>query len=68
LAYKDLREWIARLDHAGELTNISQPVSPYLEMAEIADRAAKLPATSKRGPGGPALLFENVTGHPAPPS
>ncbi len=64
MAYKDLREWIARLDRAGELTTITQPVSPNLEMAEIADRAAKLPGNSNRGPGGPALLFENVTGHP----
>ncbi len=64
MAYKDLRDWIARLDRAGELTTMTQPVSPYLEMAEIADRAAKLPATAKRGPGGPALLFENVSGHP----
>jgi 4-hydroxy-3-polyprenylbenzoate decarboxylase len=64
LAYKDLREWITRLDRAGELVKVSQPVSPYLEMAEIADRTAKLPATNKRGPGGPALLFENVAGHP----
>jgi 4-hydroxy-3-polyprenylbenzoate decarboxylase len=67
LAYKDLREWIAALDRAGELTTISQPFSPYLEMSEIADRAAKLKGdpNSKpaRGPGGPALLFENVTGH-----
>jgi len=64
LAYKDLREWIARLERAGELTKIDAAVSPYLEMAEIADRTAKLPATSKRGAGGPALLFENVTGYP----
>ena len=64
MAYKDLREWITRLDRAGELTTISQPVSPYLEMAEIADRAAKMPATGTKGPGGPALLFENVAGHP----
>jgi 4-hydroxy-3-polyprenylbenzoate decarboxylase len=52
------------MDRAGELTKISQPVSPYLEMAEIADRTAKLPANAKRGPGGPALLFENVAGYP----
>ena len=64
MAYKDLREWITRLDRAGELNTITQPVSPYLEMAEIADRAAKMPAIATRGPGGPALLFENVTGHP----
>jgi 4-hydroxy-3-polyprenylbenzoate decarboxylase len=64
VAYKDLREWIGRLDRAGELKTIREPVSPYLEMGEIADRAAKLPGTGKRGPGGPALLFENVMGHP----
>ena len=64
LAYKDLREWITRLDRAGELTVIREAVSPYLEMSEIADRAAKLKGDSKRGPGGPALLFENVAGHP----
>jgi 4-hydroxy-3-polyprenylbenzoate decarboxylase len=64
LAYKDLREWIAALDRAGELTTITQPVSPYLEMSEIADRAAKLKGDATKGPGGPALLFENVTGHP----
>jgi 4-hydroxy-3-polyprenylbenzoate decarboxylase len=64
LAYKDLREWISRLERAGELTVVKEPVSLYLEMAEIADRAAKLPAAGNKGPGGPALLFENVTGHP----
>ena len=68
MAYKDLREWITRLDRAGELTVIKEPVSPYLEMSEIADRAAKLKGDarkdSSKGPGGPALLFENVTGHP----
>ncbi len=64
MAYKDLREWIAALDRTGELTRITQPVSPYLEMAEIADRAAKMKGDAKHGPGGPALLFENITGHP----
>jgi 4-hydroxy-3-polyprenylbenzoate decarboxylase len=68
LAYKDLREWITALDRANELTRIAAPVSPYLEMSEIADRAAKLKgdASSRpaKGPGGPALLFENITGHP----
>jgi 4-hydroxy-3-polyprenylbenzoate decarboxylase len=64
LAYKDLREWITRLDRTQELTVIKEPVSLYLEMAEIADRTSKLPATGKKGPGGPALLFENVVGQP----
>jgi 4-hydroxy-3-polyprenylbenzoate decarboxylase len=70
VATTDLRDWIQQLDKAGELKRIGEAVSPYLEMAEIADRAAKLgKGTGKAGgsacgPGGPALLFENVTGFP----
>jgi 4-hydroxy-3-polyprenylbenzoate decarboxylase len=70
LATNDLREWIEQLDKAGELRRIREAVSPYLEMAEIADRTAKLgkgkakAGGSARGPGGPALLFENGTGYP----
>jgi 4-hydroxy-3-polyprenylbenzoate decarboxylase len=63
LAYKDLREWIKQLDKAGELRRIHEAVSPYLEMAEIADRTAKLGKGTPEA-GGPALLFENVTGFP----
>ncbi len=65
--FSDLRQWIKTLDKAGELVRISQPVSPYLEMSEIADRTAKLGSKSGSGgvkAGGPALLFENVVGHP----
>ena len=63
MAYTDLREWVRALEKRGELRRITTPVSPYLEMAEIADRTAKL----RRGGeawGGPALLFESITGHP----
>ena len=63
LAYRDLREWITHMERAGELRRIPTEISPFLEMAEIADRTAKL----KRGGqpwGGPALLFENVRGYP----
>jgi 4-hydroxy-3-polyprenylbenzoate decarboxylase len=63
LAYTDLRDWIQKLDKAGELRRIREAVSPYLEMAEIADRAAKL-GKGTGAAGGPALLFENVTGFP----
>jgi 4-hydroxy-3-polyprenylbenzoate decarboxylase len=63
LPYTDLREWIKRLDKAGELTRIRELISPYLEMAEIADRTAKLGKGTPNA-GGPALLFENVTGFP----
>src|SRR6201999_1102444 len=54
---------IKTLEKSGELKRITIEVSPDLEMAEIADRAAKSGrGTSKAG--GPALLFENVKGHP----
>jgi 4-hydroxy-3-polyprenylbenzoate decarboxylase len=61
--YTDLREWIKQLDKAGELRRIHEAVSPSLEMAEIADRTAKL-GKGTPAAGGPALLFENVTGFP----
>jgi 4-hydroxy-3-polyprenylbenzoate decarboxylase len=67
LAYHDLRDWIARLDRAGELKRIREEVDPILEIAEITDRASK---AGRRGgvpgyaPGGPALLFERVKGYP----
>jgi 4-hydroxy-3-polyprenylbenzoate decarboxylase len=63
LAYTDLRDWIKRLDKAGELKRVREAVSPHLEMAEIADRTAKLGKGTPKA-GGPALLFENVTGFP----
>ena len=62
MPYTDLRDWIKNLDRANELKHIKEPVSPHLEMAEIADRTAKLGKGTATA-GGPALLFENVTGH-----
>jgi 4-hydroxy-3-polyprenylbenzoate decarboxylase len=56
LAYDDLRDWIAALEKHGELRRIREEVSPELEITEITDRVTKA--------GGPALLFENVKGHP----
>ena len=63
MPYTDLRDWIKALDKAGELRRVREAVSPHLEMAEIADRTAKLHKGTAKA-GGPALLFENVTGHP----
>ena len=61
MPFADLRQWIAALDRAGELKRIQTEVDPILEIAEITDRVSK----SKTGkPGGPALLFQNVKGHP----
>jgi 4-hydroxy-3-polyprenylbenzoate decarboxylase len=73
LAYDDLRDWIKALEKAGELRRIGEEVSPELEITEITDRVSKIGArggagaksgAGKYAPGGPALLFENVNGHP----
>jgi 4-hydroxy-3-polyprenylbenzoate decarboxylase len=68
LAYDDLRDWIAALDRAGELRKIRTEVDPILEITEITDRVSKMPAKNNGGrassPGGPALLFRNIKGHP----
>jgi 4-hydroxy-3-polyprenylbenzoate decarboxylase len=61
LSFDDLRQWIAMLDRAGELKRIQTEADPILEIAEITDRVSK----SKTGkPGGSALLFQNIKGHP----
>ena len=60
MAYDSLGTFIQRLDGAGELRRITAPVSPKLEITEIAGRVMKMPG------GGPALLFENVTGSKFP--
>jgi 4-hydroxy-3-polyprenylbenzoate decarboxylase len=75
LAYDDLRDWIKALEKAGELKRIGEEVSPELEITEITDRVSKTGVRANGGakssavaekyaPGGPALLFENVKGHP----
>src|SRR5437868_7451361 len=61
LAFDDLRDWISTLDKAGELKHVRAGVDPILEITEIADRVSKGP---RPAPGGRALLFENVKGHP----
>jgi 4-hydroxy-3-polyprenylbenzoate decarboxylase len=52
MADKNLREFMARLEAAGELVRVTEPVSPNLEMTEIQTRLL--------ADGGPAVLFENV--------
>ena len=58
MGYRHLQEFIARLEQAGELVRIKEPVSPRLEITEITDRVCKM--------GGPALLFEEVAGYQMP--
>ncbi|MFN3882196.1 MAG: 4-hydroxy-3-polyprenylbenzoate decarboxylase [Nitrincola lacisaponensis] len=56
--YQDLRDFMQMLERRGQLKRITQPVSPVLEMTEIADRTLRA--------GGPALLFENPIGFDIP--
>lgn len=63
MAYNDLRDWIAALERAGELKRVKTEVDPILEIAEITDRVSKGKDAKGRA-GGPALLFQNVKGHP----
>lgn len=55
-----LREFIAKLEAAGELKRISTEVDTHFEITEITDRMSKTKG------GGKALLFENVRGSKYP--
>jgi 4-hydroxy-3-polyprenylbenzoate decarboxylase len=55
---RDLRAFIGCLEAVGELKRITTPVDPHLEMTEVCDRVLRA--------GGPALLFEQPTGHRLP--
>jgi 4-hydroxy-3-polyprenylbenzoate decarboxylase len=48
--YSDLRDFVQKLEQLGELQRLDKPVSPRLEMTELADRVLRA--------GGPALLFQ----------
>src|SRR5689334_11764933 len=70
-----LRDFLEFLDRNGELARVKTRVSPILEVAEITDRACKMPSPHvhderDRSPagklGGKALLFENVEGSSMP--
>ncbi len=63
MPFDDLRQWIAALDRAGELKRINIEADPILEVAEFTDRVSKS-RDAKGNPGGPALLFQNLKGHP----
>ena len=51
MAYRSLRDFLARLEQAGELVRVKEPVSTVLEMTEIQTRLI--------AENGPAVLFEN---------
>ena len=52
MAFSSLRDFIDKLETAGELVRVSEPVSTVLEMTEIQTRLL--------AEGGPAVLFENA--------
>ena len=52
MAYRSLRDFIARLEEAGEFVRVKEPVSTFLEMTEIQTRLL--------AEGGPAVLFEHA--------
>ena len=56
MSFPDLRAFIDRLRHDGDLVTIDARVDPHLEVAEIHRRVIAA--------GGPALLFTNVAGKP----
>jgi 4-hydroxy-3-polyprenylbenzoate decarboxylase len=50
MAYRSLREFMGKLEAAGELVRVAEPVSTVLEMTEIQRRLLAV--------GGPAVLFD----------
>ena len=50
MKYSDLRDFVKKLSELGELQHLDKPVSPRLEMTELADRILRA--------GGPALMFD----------
>lgn len=58
MKYRDLREFMTKLEQEGELIRVKQEVSPHLEMTSFCDRVLKN--------AGPAVLFENPTGYNMP--
>ena len=65
MAYRDLREFVRKLEKEGELKRIREEVDPLLEITEVTQRIARDP---RRGPNsvGPALLFEKPKGSRVP--
>jgi 4-hydroxy-3-polyprenylbenzoate decarboxylase len=53
MAHTDLRDFLRRLEKAGELRRVKVPVDPTLEISEITQRVVR--------DGGPGLLFERPT-------
>src|ERR1041385_7977133 len=55
MAFDSFRDFVTKLDQAGELIRIAPPIATELEITELADREMKKPG------GGKALLIEKPT-------
>ncbi len=65
MAYRDLREFVKRLEKEGELKRVHTEVDPLLEITEVTQRVARDPERAPRSVG-PALLFEKPKGSSIP--
>ena len=65
MGYRDLREFVGKLEKEGELKRIRAEVDPVLEITEVAQRAARVESRAKDSVG-PALLFEKPRGSKVP--
>src|ERR1700681_4796907 len=65
VGYRDLREFVARLEKEGELKRVRAEVDPVLEITEVAQRVARSKTRPARSVG-PALLFEKPKGSKVP--
>jgi len=54
MAWKNLAEFVKKLEESGELVRITEPINADLEVTAVADRMMKTTG------GGKAMLFENV--------
>jgi len=61
MGFLNLREFIELLEDRGQLQRLDVPVSPHLEITEIADRVMKSSPDRNK-----ALLFENLPGYEMP--
>jgi 4-hydroxy-3-polyprenylbenzoate decarboxylase len=65
LAYRDLRDFVRKLEKSGELKRIKNEVDPILEITEVTQRVARNASRAKDSVG-PALLFEKPKGSRVP--
>ena len=61
VAYEDLREWIAALEDAGQLSRVTSEVDWKYELGAVLRKT-----WDSHGDASPALLFETIKNYPPP--